>query len=236
MSFNEVKQIINSVEGWLLDGEAEELFNVAKNCKGKGEIVEIGSWKGKSTICLAKGSKLGANIIVTAIDPHIGSTEHKKTFGKVETFLDFKKNIRLAGIEDLVHPIVASSETVAKDFIQPVEFIFIDGAHEYSEVKKDFFLWFPKVLNGGIMAFHDTTCFPGPKKLVEERVYKSRKFRNIRLVDSTTFAEKVFNNSFKDRVKNRYVLLIKKIYELSSKLHPPQFIKMFGKKILNQIH
>lgn len=236
MNFLEVKELTKDVEGWLLDGESEALFNAAKNCKGKGEIVEIGSWKGKSTIFLAKGSEAGPKKKIYAIDPHIGSPEHQQLYGKIQTFKDFKKNIQRARVKKLVIPLVKTSEEVAKTFEKPVEFIFIDGAHGYEYVKLDFELWFPKVINGGWMAFHDTTCFDGPKKLVEKFVYKSKRFRNVRFVDSTTLAEKVEKNTLRERLKNRYVLFLKKIYELSSKLHPPEKIKNLGKRIVKGIH
>lgn len=236
MNFSDVQKKISKVDGWLLRGEAELLFNTAKNCKGAGKIVEIGSWKGKSTICLASGSILGPRTKIIAIDPHIGSSEHQKTNKKVDTFSEFKANLKKAGVDKMVTPFVKKSEEVANHFNEPVEFIFIDGAHEYELVKLDFRLWFPKVINGGTMAFHDSTCFPGPKKLVEEMVYKSRNFRNVNFVDSTTIAEKVERNTFKERLRNRYVLCLKKIYEISGMIHPPAFVKNFGKRIVKLIH
>lgn len=37
------------VEGWLTEREGRLLFDRASRCTGRGVIVEIGSWKGKST-------------------------------------------------------------------------------------------------------------------------------------------------------------------------------------------
>jgi predicted O-methyltransferase YrrM len=80
MELAEAKKISNEIDGWLSDNEGELLFNLAKNCKGEGKIVEIGSWKGKSTVWLASGSKSGKNVKVYAIDPHTGSSEHKEKY------------------------------------------------------------------------------------------------------------------------------------------------------------
>lgn len=190
MKMNEIKKLADEIGGWLTDREGELLYNLAKNCIGKGVIVEIGSWKGKSTICLAKGSKAGNKVKIYAIDPHTGSSEHKKRYSRVWTLEEFKKNIKNAKVHDIITSIVKTSEEAAKNFVKPVELIFIDGAHEYELVKLDFELWFPKLINGGIMAFHDTG-WPGPKKVVEEFVYQSKFFRNIKCIDSITFAEKV---------------------------------------------
>jgi len=183
----EIREIVARVDGWLSDIEGEFLYSVAKNCKGKGVIVEIGSWKGKSTIWLAKGSKAGNEVKVYAIDPHTGGPD----LGPAWTLEDFEKNIKMAEVDDIVIPIVKTSEEAAETFEQPVEFVFIDGAHEYELVKLDFLLWFPKLIEGGIIALHNTTDWPGPKKVAEEFLHKSVNFRNVGLVDSITFAQKV---------------------------------------------
>lgn len=215
--------------------EMELLYDLAKNCKGNGVIVEIGSWKGKSTICLSKGSKRGKQVKIYAIDPHTGDSNQKKRYGKVWTFEEFKLNINNVKDNDIVIPIVKNSEEAARDFNEPVSLVFVDGAHEYDLVKLDFDLWFPKVIDGGIMAFHDTTWRAGPKKMTEELVYKSKYFRNVGFADTITFAEKVKHNSIKDRLRNRYILLLKDISEFAIKLHLPKPINMIGKKVLNLI-
>ena len=219
MEIDEIKKLVDKVDGWLTYKEGELLYNLAKNCTGEGVIVEIGSWQGKSTIWLGRGSKKGNNVKIYAIDPHTGASEQKERYGKVWTFEEFKKNIKNAKVDDITIPIVKPSEEAAKDLNEPVELVFIDGAHEYELVKLDFELWFPKVINGGIMAFHDTRGRRGPAKVVEELVYKSKSFRNVRFVDTITFAEKVRQNSMVDRITNRYILLLKKLYRFARKLH-----------------
>ena len=106
----------------------------------------------------------------------------------------------------MVVPHVDFSTAVAQTFHQPVEFIFIDGLHEYEGVKDDFEAWFPKVMEGGRMAFHDTTCWPGVLKVVSDCVFKSQHFRKVRFLRSIVHAEKVSQNSFRDRVGNRIML------------------------------
>ncbi len=194
------------------------MFNLAKECSGKGVIVEIGSWKGKSTICLAFGSKMSGGTKVFAIDPHTGSKEHITVFGKVNTFFEFKNNIENAGVKDIVEPIIATSYEVAKNFNKPIELIFIDGAHEYESVKLDFNLWFPKVINGGVMVFHDTMS-GGPKKVVDRYLYWGSKFKNVKFVDSITYAVKVDKVSFIDKVKNVLMYFMRLFYILYAEIN-----------------
>ena len=200
-NFDNIKRSTGSIEGWLTADEGKFLYYAARNCIGTGVIVEIGSWKGKSTSYIGKGSKAGKRIKVYAIDPHIEGTCE-----------EFKRNIKNAGLIDIVIPVVKTSKEAAKDFTEPVEFIFIDGDHEYESVKKDFELWFPKLINRGIIAFHDTVAWPGPRKVVKKYIFKSRYFKNVGFVDSITFAQKTIKNSLKDRLRNRSLFLFKNKY------------------------
>lgn len=235
MKTNEIKKLVDNVGGWLSDREGELLYNLAKNCGGKDVIVEIGSWKGKSTIWLGKGSKAGNKVKIFAIDPHEGASACKEINGNFRTFEEFKKNIKNAEINDVVTAIVKTSEEAAKNFNDSVELIFIDGAHKYKLVKLDFELWYQKLKYGGIMAFHDTIGWSGPKKVVEEYIYRSKVFRNVGFVDSITFAEKVKQNSVKDRIRNRWVLFLKNVCEFASKLYLPRPVKIIGKKLITLI-
>src|SRR5262245_50657394 len=125
MQFNPTQ--IEAIEGWLHPKEGRLLFNLARQCTGRGVIVEIGSWKGKSTICLAGGSLAGSRIKVHAIDPHTGSPQHVEMFGTstIWTFEEFKQNIQRVGMSDVVEPHVDFSELVARTFAEPVELIFV---------------------------------------------------------------------------------------------------------------
>lgn len=215
MQIAELRERTRHVEGWLTDGQAVTLYRLAKAATARGAIVEIGSWKGRSTCWLAMGSREGAGTTVVAIDPHTGASEQKARAATVWTFDEFRANLKSVGVEDMVRPIVATSSDAAADFNEPVELIFIDGAHEYDLVKMDFELWFPKVINGGVMAFHDTIGREGPRRVVEQMVFRSHRFRNVRFVDSMTVAEKVEQNTAAERLRNRYVLLVKDAYDMA---------------------
>jgi MMP 1-O-methyltransferase len=231
-----VREVTRGINGWLTDAEKEFLYNAAKHCTGKGVIVEIGSWKGKSTICLAKGSKAGNNVKVYAIDPHTGSSRYREKYGDVWSFEEFKENIRRAGVEDIVIPIVKTSENAARDWDgKPVELLWIDGAHEYEMVKLDFDLWSPYLIEGGIIAFHDTIGWPGSKKVVKENIYKSHNFANVGFIGSLTYARKVRANSLAQRLRNHWVLLLAEVCELGVSLRLPEPVKKLAKRVVRFI-
>jgi hypothetical protein len=199
---NAIETEIRDVEGWLSTAEARLLYNRALECRGRGKIVEIGSWKGKSTICLARGSMEGHGVQIHAIDPHTGSTEHHEAFGKVWTFDEFQRNVKNARVDHMITPHVDFSYNVARDFSHPVEFIFIDGLHEYEGVKIDFDLWYPKVVDGGYVAFHDSTCWDGVKRVLLEDLFGSRRFRRFKIAGSIVCAQKVAENTAMERMAN----------------------------------
>jgi MMP 1-O-methyltransferase len=226
-----VKPLIADVPGWLTDEEGEALYELARACTGKGVIVEIGSWKGKSTICLGRGSKAGASVPIYAIDPH---TEYRVG--------DFRTNIDRAGVSELVTPIASLSQPAADDFDQPIELLFVDGSHEYDLVLEDFEKWVPKVVEGGWVAFHDTTWTAGPRKVVGHAIYRSRRFKDARfVVGSTTVARKVVANSLADRARNRYILGVKTAFWLGSsalkkqRRFLPKPVERFGRRLLRSI-
>ena len=95
----ELRRHLAGVPGWLSDEEAVALYELAKDCTGRGVIVEIGSFKGRSTICLGLGSQAGRGVPIYAVDPGHGW----------KRFAEFDANIRRAGIERLVTPVAAAS-------------------------------------------------------------------------------------------------------------------------------
>jgi predicted O-methyltransferase YrrM len=135
-------------------------------------FVEIGSWKGKSTVYMAEEiKKSGKNIKFYTIDTFEGTREEHDLESDIihhslyETYL---KNID--PIKDFITTIRGSSWEMHKEFKEnSIDFLFIDGDHTYEGVKKDLSLWFPKVKKGGIISGHDytePTC--GVKMAVDE--------------------------------------------------------------------
>jgi MMP 1-O-methyltransferase len=226
-----VKPLIADIPGWLTDEEGEALYELARSCRGDGVIVEIGSWKGKSTVCLGLGSRAGNSVPVYAVDPH---ADYR--------FGDFKTNVERAGIAELVRPVASLSQAAADGFDDPIELLFVDGSHEYDLVLEDFEKWVPKVVDGGWVAFHDTTWTKGPRTVVGHAIYRSRRFKDVKfVVGSTTVARKVARNSLADRAHNRYVLGVKTAFWLGSSALKkqrrllPKPLERFGRRVLKAI-
>ena len=194
--------------------EGKLLYKLAKQCTGKGVIVEIGSWKGYSTICLAKGSMSGNSVPIYAIDTFAGDVNNLVS-SEGDTYTEFTQNIAKAAVADVIHPLIMKSEDAEKIWDDtPIELLWIDGDHD--NIEADFTRWYPHLVSGGIIALHDTVAWPSmlPYKLAVKEIYKSGKFSSVGRAGSTTYARKINVLTNKDRFRNQISLLTRRIYQL----------------------
>jgi predicted O-methyltransferase YrrM len=192
--------------------EGRLLAKLAQSCVGSGVIVEIGSWKGYSTLWLAKGSLKGRHIQIFAIDPHTGSAVHHEMYGEVNTYDMFINNITKAGVSSLVEPIKLTSVEAQRIWQgKSIELLWIDGDHEATD--KDFELWYPYLINSGIIALHDTTTWLVPRMVALEKIYQSGNFCDIDRVGSITFARKTASLSEVDKRRNKLALQRRMMYQ-----------------------
>jgi predicted O-methyltransferase YrrM len=146
------------------------LFLAARRGSGEGAIVEIGSYKGKSTVALAFGSKLSRREKVFSIDPHYGGTK--------ETML---KNLKMMKVADHVVPVFKRSEETAGSFGSKVRLLFIDGKHDYESVKKDILSWKNLICEGGMISLHDYDL-PDVARAIDELIKGNDEF----IIEGTT--------------------------------------------------
>lgn len=179
----------DDVEGWLSDAQGRALFDAAAYATGRGAIVEIGSWKGRSTVWLAHGAQ-AAGQRVYAVDRHEGSHEDPAA----RTFDVFQSNLRRAGIEAVVTPLVMSSADAAQHLEGGVEVLFIDGDHTDAGAKADADVWLPRLVDGGTVLMHDvvTVSYTGPLRVFRRQVCWSGDYAAIRRVGSLGVARRAF--------------------------------------------
>ncbi|MEJ5260499.1 MAG: class I SAM-dependent methyltransferase [Anaerohalosphaeraceae bacterium] len=164
-------QELCELEGHLSEKEVLTLFYFAYFPKEEGSIVEIGSFKGKSTMVLASGlKKAGRAEKVFAVDPHLR--------GSYEVFLE---NLRVHSVRDTVCPLRMTSEEAAKGWNESIRLLFVDGSHLYEDVLLDIRLWEPWLVRNGLIIFHDTGVerFEGVRRAVEETVVSCGRFREL---------------------------------------------------------
>lgn len=209
------------------------MFFLAKRVPENGVIVEIGTYKGGSAICLAKGTKAR----VYAVDPHQRSKKFKagpENFPK-NSLPYFNKNIKKFGVKDKISPIIKTSAQAAKKWDKPINLLWLDGDHDYEAVRKDFLLWEKYLVTNGIIALHDTcrsknicpitnTYIPkleGPARVVKKYLINSGRFKKIKVVDSITFTKKIKNRNcleiIKDYLVDPILIITEKNWQLIKK-------------------
>lgn len=204
--YQEAKQALEQVESGITDSEGECLYNLARNSYSDQAIVEIGSWKGGSTIWLAKGSEAGGRAKVYAIDPHKGTAE-SSPHGETNTEIIFRQNIKRAGVDHIVNPLIMKSEEAITVWTQAISLLWIDGSHEYEDVLKDFTLYEPYLQPGGIVAFHDSWTFLGPRRIIRRYILKSNLFSDVGITGRIVFATKKQSTFWDKGIKFRLLLL-----------------------------
>ena len=192
-----IEGMLGSVPGWLTIEEAMLLFGLARDWPGEGVAVELGSYLGRSTICLALGLKMrsGSTNQLFAVDTHKGSAEHQpgqsafnpltwnSQVDGVDTFDSFLNNLAVFDVLDVVMPVRCATVQAAETFVKPIRLLFIDADHDPAAVAQDVFSWMRHLIPGSCLVMHDVGSWPGPTMVARE-LLRSGRFSEVAKVGS----------------------------------------------------
>lgn len=147
------------VEGFLHCSELEQLIDLA--C-GK-DVLEIGAFQGLSAWGMASTARS-----LRSIDTFRAATDGQRQTDQMTTFTDYNRAISRYKNASYF---IGTSEDAARLLHDDYDFIFLDAMHDYESVKADTERWWPRVREGGTMAWHDYGHgdFEGVKRAVDER-------------------------------------------------------------------
>jgi predicted O-methyltransferase YrrM len=154
---SQLTRAVEGVEGWFALDEVLTLFDAtlsAPEVNGRVDCVEIGSFKGRSTIAMGTALEVrGCEGVVLAIDPHAGEIYGESGDARLEAF---HENISARGLDSRVVQERKLSHEAAPD-VEPgtVSVLFIDGSHEYADVLTDIRDWIPKLADGALVLLND---------------------------------------------------------------------------------
>ena len=183
--------LAKDVPGFLGDNELRFLGALAALTPAIGAMVEIGSFKGKSTVMLASvAARFGLGRVV-AIDPHAGlgylGTQNEYL---APTYEEFLSALKTAGVEEHVEAHRAFSREVAMKWQRPIRLLWIDGDHTYRGCKEDFDLFSRSLAAGAVVALHDSlNTFEGPIRVFVEEVLRSDRFGPCGFVHSIAWGQ-----------------------------------------------
>ena len=165
---------VAATTGYLSEREARFLMAAAALSPAEGKNLEIGSFKGRSTVGIAYVTReLGLGKVV-AVDPHTSpaSTDPDlKRVGQTTSYDDFVANLRSAGVFERVDIKRAFSHDLAKEWKDPIRLLWIDGDHTYEGAKADLDMFKSFLSDGAIVAMHDVLgTFEGALRVFVEEV------------------------------------------------------------------
>lgn len=182
---------VRAAPGYLTEREGRFLALAAAATPARGVILEIGSFKGKSTVGLASVAARYGWEPVVAVDPHTApSITDPHVAGQTSSWDDFRATLRQAGMERHVEAHRAFSRELARGWSRPIRFLWIDGDHTYAGAKEDIDLFRRHLVGGAIVALHDVLhSFDGPVRVFVEEVLHSDEFGPAGLCGSIGWAQ-----------------------------------------------
>lgn len=158
------------IDGWMSDAE---LNWIRQNVIGAKKILEIGSWKGRSTAAIIEG--MDHDAVLVCIDTWRGSdNEEIHNIAKDasdpiwrEFYTNHKKNIDNGKIVTMR---MSSKDALEKleNNTEQFDCIFIDADHSYEACKADIKGSLRVLKNDGLLCGHDYMSWPGVTKAVDE--------------------------------------------------------------------
>lgn len=162
------------IPGWFNYSETYDI--IVDQISEDGKIIEIGSFLGRSTHYLAtalyNANKTGVKIY--SVDTFEGSSEHANLKLPKDFSSIFKENLEFFIEKGMVIPCQGRSDDtkILEKFEEAtIDFIMIDGAHEYEPVMNDIINWWPKLHPNGVM-FGDDYGLASVKEAVKKSLPK----------------------------------------------------------------
>lgn len=180
-----------SIEGFLSPREMRFLVLAGACPRARGVVLEIGSFKGRSTFILASAARLAGEEKISAVDPLIAPSETDPDLGEAESSeKDFRRNLDSKGVTEIVDFHKDFSYRLAERWETPIRFLWIDGDHTYIGTKADLDGFLPHLSDGAIVAIHDVLHeFEGGVRVFAENILLSENFGAAGFVGSIAWAQ-----------------------------------------------
>jgi predicted O-methyltransferase YrrM len=169
---------VSVTTGFLSEREARFLMAATALAPPRGKNLEIGSFKGRSTVAIAYVIReLGLGTLV-AVDPHTSPASTDPDLrGQATSYDDFVANLKAAAVFDRVEIKRTYSHDLARQWKDSIRLLWIDGDHTYEGAKADIYLFKPYLVEGAMVAMHDVLgTFEGVLRVFVEEILDSDDF------------------------------------------------------------
>lgn len=204
-NFPDTLRAVEGVDGWMSPDQAERLYAAALTAVPGEQIVEIGSFRGRSTIVLASAAQEGVEIF--AIDPHAGNDRGPQ---EIEGFSEaastdhdvFLHNLRTAGVDGRITHVRAFSDAAHGAVSGPIRVLYVDGAHRYSPARSDIREWGTRVQPGGVLLIHDSFSSLGVTLAILRELFLGQRYRYVGRARSLTVYHADLDGTWGARLSN----------------------------------
>jgi predicted O-methyltransferase YrrM len=204
-TFESATAKVSTVRGWMSPDQAERLYRAAASTRPGDQVVEIGSFQGRSTIVLAHGAPEAVQVV--AIDPHAGNDRGPQ---EIEGFAEaaagdheqFLANLAAAGVSHRVRHVRAFSDAAHPEVQGQIAVLYIDGAHRYAPARADIVDWGARVAPGGTMLIHDSFSSVGVTLAILRELVPGSRFRYVGRSRSLTEYRADLDGTPRSRVVN----------------------------------
>ncbi len=167
---------------------AAERACLARHAKGRVAIVELGVMHGATTRLLSEAA--ASNGRVTAVDPFPP--------GRLGVSFEYAISRREAprGAGAPCRFLRQTSDAALLDWRDPIDFLFIDADHSWAAIERDWHGWTPFVVEGGLVALHDSRPLAGRPiydsvRFTETVVLPDPAFSVVETADSLTVVRRI---------------------------------------------
>jgi len=134
---------------------------------------EIGVWAGDNALSILEQLNIKKLFLIDPYIPYVNSIGEVSNPSRALSICKDK----MVKFNDKVKFIIKKSSEAVNDVPDNLDFVYIDGNHDYEFVKRDIEFYYPKVRSGGVLGGHDflvTDNFKGVVNAVIEFVVEER--------------------------------------------------------------
>lgn len=153
------------IEGWF--NFCRVYDRIIRESKSGDQIVEVGTWFGKSTCYLTSRAKMsGKPLKIFAVDNFKKNLSVLKQNSK-SIYSEFIQNMTKAGVIDIITVLPIESTVAAHNFSnESLSTVLLNNNQNYEQILSELKAWYPKVKKGGIIAGQNY-CFQAVKNAIK---------------------------------------------------------------------
>ena len=163
--------LARTLGGWLYDGESQWLYELVRRTDElDNPLCEIGSWRGRSTVCIVGAlEEAKSKRVLYCVDDWLGGTDPdcRRLASQMNIFAEFYSNT--SAYHHRIKTLRGLSMNAANSLPHDFSFVFLDGDHSAGSLEWEVDFFALRIVKGGLLAFHDVDnpAYPAVRAMVD---------------------------------------------------------------------